>query len=155
MATRNAASITVRTVVRSNNTGRLVTQIRQHARATVDTTAGELQVRASQLAPKDTRALSNSIYVNNGDVSDYSERVSVASGLNPDMVALEEIDPEFVISVSTSPGNDTYLSVVGVAAHYGLFQELGTSNNRAQPFMFPAALGVEGDFEQAMALIVG
>jgi HK97 gp10 family phage protein len=117
----------------------------------VDEAAGQVQTRASQLAPVDTGALRNSIYVNNGDASDYSQRVGTAQSLNPDMVALEELDPEFVISVSTSPGNDSYISVVGVAADYGLFQELGTSRNRAQPFMLPAALGVQDDFETAMS----
>jgi HK97 gp10 family phage protein len=119
----------------------------------VDAAAGAVQERATQLAPVDTGALRNSIYVNNGDASDYTQRVGTAQSLNPDMVALEEIDPEFVISVSSTPGVDSYISVVGVAADYGLFQELGTRHNRPQPFMLPAALGTQDDFEQAMTHI--
>jgi HK97 gp10 family phage protein len=148
-----AGSITASIVVRSNHIGTLVTHLEQRMHEIVDEAAGQVQTRASQIAPVDTGALRNSIYVNNGDASDYSQRVGTAQSLNPDMVALEEITPEFVISVSTSPGDESYLSVVGVAADYGLFQELGTSRNRAQPFMLPSALGAQGDFETAMTHI--
>jgi len=146
-------SITVRINVRSNTIGRLIDRLSQNMHQVVDESALAIQERASQIAPVDTGALRNSIYVNNGTESDYSQRTATARGLNPDMIALEEIDPEFVISVSTSPGDASYVSVVGVAAEYGLFQELGTRHMRAQPFMLPAALGVQGDFETAMTHI--
>jgi hypothetical protein len=146
-------SITAHIVVRSNTIGKLAALIAQRMPDIVDQAAVDLQTRASQFAPVDTGALRNSIYVNNGNASDYGQRVSIASGLNPDMTPLPMIDPQFVIPVSTSPGPNSYVTVVGVAAEYGLFQELGTRNNRAQPFMFPAALGVAGDFELAMSHI--
>lgn len=116
----------------------------------VDATALAVQARASQIAPVDTGALRNSIYVNNGDTSDYTLRVATAQSLNPDMNPLEEIDPEFVIPVSASPGLESYIVVVGVAADYGIFLELGTRNMQPQPFMLPTALGAQDDFEQAM-----
>lgn len=146
----SSISVTIVAGVRSNTIGKLIDRLGQNMHAIVDQAATDIQARASQTAPVDTGALRNSIYVNNGTDSDYNERVSVASSLNPEMIALEEIDPEFVIAVATSPGDAAYVSVVGVAADYGLFQELGTRHMRAQPFMLPSALGVQGDFETAM-----
>lgn len=147
----SAGSITATIVLRSNNIGRFLEHLNQNMHQIVDAAATDIQTRASQIAPVDTGALRNSIYVNNGDSSDYGQRVSTAQSLNRDMIALDEITPEFVISVSTSPSDNAYISVVGVAADYGLFQELGTVHHRAQPFMLPSALGVQGDFETAMS----
>jgi HK97 gp10 family phage protein len=148
--TRRVAGFSASVVIKFDHTKEVGQKMNQRMHEIVDESALAVQTRASQIAPVDTGALRNSIYVNNGDQSDYNLRTATARGLNPDMNALEEIDPEFVIAVSSSPGVDSYISVVGVAADYGLFQELGTRHHRAQPFMLPSALGVQDDFEQAM-----
>lgn len=150
MPPRTRAASRLSVTVRYDHTAALSQQMQQRMHAAVDTAALQIQDRASQIAPVDTGALRNSIYVNNGTDSDYSLRVSTARSLNRDMVALEEIDPEFVIAVSSTPGPDSYISIVAAAAEYALFQELGTRYHRAQPFMYPAALAVEDDFAQAM-----
>ncbi len=153
MATGGVVRVTASIVVRSNTIGKLLDKLNQNMHTVVDAAATDIQTRASQIAPIDTGALRNSIYVNNGTDSDYSQHVATARSLNPDMVALDEIDPEFVIAVSSSPSDNSYVTVVGVAADYGLFQELGTRHMRPQPFMLPSALGTQGDFETAMTHI--
>ena len=119
-------------------------------KATTDQAAQSLQNLAYQLSPVDTGALRNSIYVNNGDQSDYSLRVGTAERLNPDMDALDEIAPEFVISLSEA-GTRAYVVVVGVAAHYGIFQEEGTVFQPPQSFMRPASEAISSDFSNNMA----
>jgi len=126
-------------------------ELQQNVREVVDTTANDIQDRASAIAPRRTGAMANSIYVNNGENSDYSTRVSIAAALNRDMQALEEIDPEFVIMLNATPGARAYIAVVGVAAHYGAAVELGTVNQRAQPYLLPAAEVARNDFETSMS----
>lgn len=114
----------------------------------VTDTANDLATLASQRAPVDTGALRASIYVNNGTDSSYSERVAEAENRNPDMQALEELSPEFVIPLGGQ--NTGNIAVVGVAAHYGIFQELGTVFQPPQSFMLPAAEAVSDDFTNRM-----
>jgi HK97 gp10 family phage protein len=116
-------------------------------RAVVEAATG-IQTLASQIAPIDTGALRNSIYVNTGSDSDYSTRVATSRGLNRDMIPLDELSPEFVIPLAGS--NTGNVAVVGVAAHYGLFLEEGTVFQPPQPFMRPASESVSDDFQQAM-----
>jgi HK97 gp10 family phage protein len=92
---------------------------------------------ASQIAPKDTTSLSQSIYVSDGEDSDYSERAGAAEAVNDNVVILEEIRPEFAISLSGGPAA-TYTVVVGVAASHGIFQEYGTATMSPQPYFTPA-----------------
>lgn len=121
----------------------------------IDDSAANIQQFASEIAPMDTGSLRASIYVTNGTDSDYNERVGAAESLNDDVVILEEIDPEFVISPSSSSatGKDSYLVVVGVAAEHGAPQEFGTRFISPQPFLTPATLGEESNFTQAMTKI--
>jgi HK97 gp10 family phage protein len=122
----------------------------------VDESAANIQTRASQTAPVDTGALRASIYVTNGSESDYNQRVSQARGLKHDAVILDEMDPQFVISPSSSgtPGPNTYIVIVGVAVEHGAPNEFGTRFMRAQPFLTPAVLGEEGTFNNAMSHIL-
>jgi len=116
--------------------------------------ADQLATLAAQMAPVDTGALRASIYINDGDTSNYDLRVGSAERLNPDMDALEEISPEFVITLSTTPGARAYSVVVGVAAHYGLYQEEGTVFQPPQSFMRPAAEIVGSDFQDEVGQAV-
>ena len=152
MAGNSSARITVTRRVINNRIPQVIASITTNTQNAVDQTAAAVQEFASQIAPVDTGALRNSIYVNNGRDSDYASRISIASGLNPDMQALEELDPEFVIPLSgTNTGN---VAVVGVGAHYGIFLEQGTVFQPPQPFMLPAAEASSDDFESLMRNIV-
>jgi HK97 gp10 family phage protein len=144
------ARFTVTTTLRSNRLPQVVAAIQRNTRTAVDSAAAGVQQRASQVAPRDTGSLAESIYVNNGDVSDYSLRTATAQGLNRDVVILEEIRPEFVISLSG--GNESsFAAVVGVAAGHGIFQEFGTRHSSPQSFMLPAVLGLEAEFINSMS----
>lgn len=140
--------------VRSNIASLVRTKIRDNMRAAVDASALNIQTRASQTAPRDTGSLAESIYHNNGTDSDYTSRTAQARSLNHDVVILDEIDPEFVISLSTGDDNG-YVVVVGAAASHGIFQEYGTRFMRSSPFMTPAALGEQSTFENAMSHVAG
>jgi len=148
----NSATITTRLVVRRNNVPQLIKFIQEQTRTAVDETAFDIQTDAAQMAPRDTGSLAASIYINNGDESDYTQRVAVAESLNRDVVILERIDPEFVISLSGGP-DASYGSVVGVAAAHGIFQELGTRFQPPQPFMIGAAEVARDDFEARMSRV--
>lgn len=110
--------------------------LREHAKEAVDETATEIQTLARQIAPRRTGSLSESIYVTNGDESDYASRTAAARGVNKQVLILEEIRPDLVISLS---GVDPqYSAVVGVAASHGLPVEFGTRHQDPQPYMTPA-----------------
>ena len=140
----------VTTTVRFNRIPQVIAAIQQNTRNAVLQTAADVQERAHAVAPRDTGSLAESIYINNGDTSDYGQRTATAQGLNKDVVILEEIRPEFVISLSG--GNDaSFVAVVGVAAGHGIFNELGTRHMRPQPFMYPAVHGLEAEFINTMS----
>ena len=138
------------------NTAKLavfIEKLGENASTTVDETAIEIQARASQLAPRDTGSLAESIYVNNGEESDYPARAGRARALNPGVVILEEIRPEFVVSLFGSDDSG-HTAVVGVAASHGIFQEYGTRFMRAQPFMTPSVEPMRDEFVSAMTQTV-
>lgn len=57
------------------------------------------------------------------------------------------------ISVSFQVGMGQMRAEVGPTVHYGIYQELGTSRMRAQPYLFPAADRHEPSFFEAMSQI--
>lgn len=147
------AKFRVTTEVRFDRTRQVATLLGLNSKNTTDQASRDLQTLAYQLSPVDTGALRNSIYVNNGDTSDYQTRVGTAERLNPDMQALEEIPPEFAISLSGGANGGDYIVVVGVAAHYGIFLEEGTVNQPPQSFMRPASEAIADEFQANMARI--
>lgn len=110
--------------------------MRERSKRAVDETATQIQINARQIAPRDTGSLSESIYVNNGESSDYSTRTAAARAVNKQVRILEEIRPDFVISLGG--GDPEYSAVVGVAAEHGLPVEFGTRFMDPQPYMTPA-----------------
>lgn len=136
------------------NLGQRITSASQQ---NTDDAARSLQQLAAQLAPRATGSLAASIYVNNGEQSDYSACVSSAESLNPNVVIEPEIRPEFVLSqfVSSTQSDRSYTAVVGVAAGHGIYNELGTRYMIAQPFLFPASELVRAEFVNSMSTIVG
>jgi HK97 gp10 family phage protein len=143
---------TARAVVRYNNIPALVIKMQLASKQAVQNAAHEVQTRAQQLAAVDTGAMRASIYVNDGEDSDYQQAATQARQLNPRAVILDEIDPEFVISPSGGQDPD-YTAVVGVAAGHGIFNEYGTVHMRPQPFLIPAALSTQDDFTTGMSRI--
>jgi HK97 gp10 family phage protein len=146
------ATITTHLRVRYNNVAQLVLHITQQTRAAVDQTASDIQANASARAPRDTGSLAESIYVTNGTDSDYVERVGSAESLNHNVVILDEIDPEFAISLGGGPAA-TYASVVGVAAAHGIFQELGTRFQSPQPFLIGSVEVARDEFTNLMSQV--
>ncbi len=126
--------------VRMNTTGLNVLQARMgsRAKANVDQVAEEIRMSAFQMAPRDTGSLAASIYINNGEQTDYYQRTGEAASRNSQVYILELIRPEFVMSLFGGGGGNPYVSVVGVAAGHGIFQELGTRYQAPQPYMTPA-----------------
>lgn len=55
-------------------------------------------------------------------------------------------------SISTTVGR--LEAEVGPTAHYGIYQELGTSRMGPQPYLFPALDQVTPGFEQAIAQVI-
>jgi HK97 gp10 family phage protein len=123
--------------------------IKAAAEQIVRNSAQNISDRAKQTAPVDTGALRQSIYLNDGDASTYATSVSVARQLNPDAQIVNEVDPEFAISLSHG-GSSGYTVVVGAGVNYAIYQEYGTRHMRAQPFMIPSAESERGNFEDAM-----
>jgi hypothetical protein len=137
--------------IRSNRIPELVGLLNTRNHAIVTDTAVEVQQRASQFAPRDTGALSESIYVSSADGSDYAQRAGAAASRNPNAVIVPEVIPEFVISLFAS--GEGFMAVVGAAVNYAIFQELGTRFMGPQSFMIPAAEVTASLFEDNMSHI--
>jgi len=118
--------------------------------AVIDT-AEEIQNRANVLAPIDTGALRESIYVSSPDGSDYPERSGAAEARNPDAIIIPEVTSDFVISFAAT--DPTFRAVVGSAVNYSIFQELGTRFMPPQSFMLPAIEVSADAFAERMSRI--
>lgn len=103
-------------------------------------TAFDLQATAISFAPVDTGFLKNSIYVVTQDHSDYGSGGFLGKG---DAELLDEVDTP----------DDAYSANVAVGANYGIYVEMGTRYQPAQPYFFPAVEFARGEFEDAMAAI--
>lgn len=141
-------SVTV--TLRSNRIPALLAQIQDKSKAAVETTAVNIRDMASQIAPRDTGSLAESLYVSSPAGSDYSQRAAVAVSRNPQATILSEVQPQFVLSLFGPTGPNAYIAVVGAAAGHGYFQEFGTRYMGAQPFLYPAVLGSQNQFVSDM-----
>jgi HK97 gp10 family phage protein len=88
------------------------------------------------MAPKDTGFMADSIYISTADESTYGSSGSPPEGA--------EILPE-------EKPDDDLTAIVGVAASYGAYVELGTRFAPAQPYLVPAAETIKGEFADIMA----
>ena len=122
--------------LRSNRIPLLLGVLVPRTHTAVLDTANEIQDRANVMAPVDTGALRESIYVSSPDGSDYPQRSGSAQARNPDAIIVPEVTSDFVISFAAT--NPTFRAVVGSAVNYSLFQELGTRFMPPQSFMLPA-----------------
>jgi hypothetical protein len=142
--------VTVR--VNAGRLQRLLAVLPARAHTVVDTTSEDVRTRANQTAPRDTGSLAESLYVSNGEDSDYAQRAGAARARNSDAVIVQEVRPEFVLSLFANSA-DAYLVVVGSAVAHALPQEFGTAHMGPQAFMIPAVEGIRGDFIDAMSNI--
>jgi HK97 gp10 family phage protein len=88
----------------------------------------ELQAEAQKRAPRDTSAMSNSIYTVTKKYDGYSS----ASG------AAKQMNPKAETQAHPKPSGNV-LANVGPCVNYAEFVEFGTSKMAAQPFLTPAA----------------
>lgn len=144
-------SITV--TLRSNRIPAMQVQVQSKMQAAVEKTARNIRDFASQIAPRDTGSLAESLYVSSPAGSDYGQRAGVAASRNPQATIQPEVQPQFVLSLSGPASQNAYVAVVGVAAGHGIFQEFGTRYMGAQPFLYPAVLGLQGQFVNEMKTI--
>jgi len=122
-------------------------QLREKAGQVVRKAAFDIQADAQTMAPVDTGALRNSIYTVTDRGSDYSTALSQAMSANPDAAILPAISPE-------EASVDDLTAIVAVGAEYGIYVEMGTSRQAAQPYLGPAAEGQRQAFEQAMQKVL-
>jgi HK97 gp10 family phage protein len=137
--------------VRLNN-DRLVSLIRampNRTRASVDQSLNNIRDRARQQAPRDTGSLIASLYVSNGERSDYAQCAGTARGLNPQAVIEPEVRPEFVLSLFGQVGG--FAGVVGSAVSHAPFNEYGTVHMSARPFLIPAVESESSAFQASMS----
>lgn len=124
---------------------RLIRDMPTRTRKAVDENAVAIRDLAQATAPRDTGSLAVSLYVSNGEDSDYGTAAAAAAARNPDAVIVPEARPEFVLSLfgSGSPG---FAAVVGSAVEHGLFVEYGTVHMAPRPFLTQAVEAIREQF---------
>jgi HK97 gp10 family phage protein len=138
--------------IKSNRIASVQNLLLGGSRSVVDKAAGDIRDRAATSAPVDTGALRSSMYVSNGTTSDYSMAAGTARALNRDASILNEVRPEFVLSLFS--GGLGYTDVVGSAVEYAVFNEFGTRYMSPSPFMIPAVEGNREPFIAAMVVML-
>ncbi len=128
---------------------RLIRLIPERTRTAVDDVAHAIRDDARSRAPRDTGSLIASLYVGNGEESDYAQCAAAARSLNHDAVIEQEVRPEFVLSLFGS-GNSGFGAVIGSAVQHAIFQEFGTVHMGPQSFLNPAVEAHREEFINAM-----
>ncbi len=131
----------------------LMGQLAPNAAAAVDGTAHGIQQLASELAPRRTGALSQSIYVSTPPTSDYGQHASAAQSLNPDAVIVSEVTASTAQYITGPPPDTAYIDIVGVAVEYGIYNELGTKYMAPHPFLYPSVEPAKDAFISSMSHI--
>ncbi len=101
-----------------NHFPEIAERIKPFCQWVVKITADKVQGYAQEAAPVDTGFMRDHIYVSDWDGSDYD---------NSTLETLPEV----------RPGNDT-TAIVGCAADYSIYVEMGTRFMPAQPFFYSA-----------------
>lgn len=110
----------------TRNLDRLIANLPGNTEEVIKSVSFQVEAIAKRLAPVDTGALRNSIYVRFSD-SNPSTTVTV-----------EELP---------KPTNQ-FSAVIGPSVEYAIYVELGTSFMSAQPYLLPALREVEQQLEQ-------
>ncbi len=119
-----------------NHFPQIAARIKPAVQQIVKQTAQQVQGAAKSNAPYATGFLQSSIYVSDWEGSDYGQ-----TGPPPgDSYLLPEVQPD----------NDT-TAIVGVAANYGIYQEMGTRFMGAQPYFYPAVDEGQGFFDAELS----
>lgn len=107
--------------------------------------AYEIQDDMESNAPRLTGALAEGFYVMTKEHNGYAEALARSLALRPDIEALPSIG---------QPSSD-YMSSIGIIAPYWPFQEYGTPNQPAQPFIKPALERAQSRLSQRMSEALG
>lgn len=154
--------------------GELIERMKERAGQAVRTTARNIQIDAQSNAPVDTGALKNSIYVVTSEGSDYAEakeaaRQAVRGEKTSDEAGISAAEAferqaaeisrgidalQLKILPEVEAPQDDLTAIVAVGAEYGIYVEMGTSRQAAQPYLGPAAEGQRQAFEQAMRKVL-
>lgn len=116
----------------TTNLNRLIASIPGNKRELVKAVAFQVEAIAKMKAPVDTGALRNSIYT------------SLQSSNTPPTEATEQLP---------TPDNNV-TAFVGPSVEYAIYQELGTTDFGAQPFLLPAVRNVEQELERFARKII-
>lgn len=144
--------MTITVTMRKDRLEQLTDKLPVRARTVVDNTSSDIRNSASQLARRETGSLAASVYISNGEESDYSQRAGEARSRNPEATIVPEVRPEFVMSLFGGSKN-AYVSVVGTAVAHGLFNELGTRFMSSAAFMIPSVEGASSGFVAEMSKV--
>lgn len=137
--------MTIRVTVRKDKLDRLQASIGNNSADAVTQASKVCRDFASSLSPVRTGALQASWYVSGpGDETDYPQRSSAASALNPLAIILDEakaaiVDPS-VGQLRNNLGQFSHPEcIVSSAVNYSLFIEEGTVYMAPQPVLRPAS----------------
>lgn len=145
--------------LRRDRLDRLIGSVASRATAQVAENAAYLRDYASSIAPKDTGAFSQSIYVSGpGEESDYAQRANAARSLNPQAVIIDEVHPASFDSGTSRLRNSAGQfsqpeAVVGSAVNYSVFLEDGTRYMAPRPTFRPAIEATRDRFVAAMKTV--
>lgn len=99
---------------------------------------------ASYNAPVDTGSEEKGFYIVTQHKDTYSDAVSAAQSVNPDVHILDHIPQEA----------DAYHGYVSHTPEHTIYQEMGTARHSAQPAFLPAAEAHRADFEQTLIAVI-
>lgn len=137
----------VRSEVRldTNHLDRLVAEIPKRARGLVGGEVRAIAQIARLLAPVDTGALKASIYTVTPDQgSTYPLAIDEAKLLRPEAVLLPEVELR-----------DSLAGTVGVGVQHGIYNEFGTTQLPASPFLGPAIETVKATMRRRWGRLFG
>lgn len=145
--------------LRRDRLDRLIASVATRATDEVRDNATYLRDYGYAIAPKDTGAFSQSLYVSGpNDESDYAERSNAARSLRPQAVIINEIRPaSFNTTVQRFRGPNGQFStpeaVVGSAVEYSIFLEDGTRYMAPRPTFRPAVEATRERFIAGMKTV--
>ena len=120
----------------------LVPNLNKRLGLVVRKTAFDAQAIAQVQAPRDTGALTNSIYVIAPGVDQYTEAKEKVQQANPKAEVFDEIQPGELEAQVTAAVS----AILAVMVYYGIYLEFGTARQAAQPFFLSAISQVEANF---------
>ena len=144
--------------------GELAERIHRNAAKIVSSTDEAVALKAQLDAPVDTGVLKNSVYASTFKGSGYADakqKVREALGESEDGAVGNEAlaseagnqkrltADEIMLPEVEQPGDDL-TAIVAVGAEYGLYVEMGTVHQTAQPYLGPALESERAAFTQAM-----